>query len=189
LTRDGSAVENVMALSACREYRGESTVSFSPAPEIAGSNGQKTPSGIQLPAGLAFTIELTMLISTDTAAAGDPFAARLVSALRDKNGKTLAPAHAAVAGRLVQMEIRHLVPPGALLVLKPMTVEIGGSATPLVASRKVVPVAKGKQPIQLPLLWEQNAGIFPLPGEHATMKAGFRSDWQTAAGDAGQGSK
>jgi hypothetical protein len=87
--------------------------------------------GSCLPPWLPFTLELTEPISTNTAAAGDSFAGRLVSALRDKSGKTLALAHALVEGRLVLVEMRHAVPPGAVLVLKPTAVEIGGVKTPL----------------------------------------------------------
>lgn len=184
--RTGEEVENTISLSSCREYVGESTVSFSEAPEAAGGNGRKTSPRVQLPAGLPFTLELTAPISTDTAAAGDPFGARLVSALRDKSGKTLAPALALVEGRVTLVEMRRTAPHGAVLMLKPMTVEIGGVKTPLAAVRRAGLAPRGK----LPLSWERNSGIFPLSGEHAEIEAGFRSDWQTvAASDATQGAK
>jgi hypothetical protein len=181
---NGFEVENTTTLADCREYRGESTITFFPEPEPAGGKGRKSaPSPpARVPAGLGFTFELTTPISVDTAAGGDAFAGRLVSALRDK-GKTIAPAHALVEGRLLRVEIRRTPPLGAIVVLKLRTVEIGGVKVPLAADIDARQVRGGrivKAPILLLNSWEQNAAAFPLMGEHAVMKAGTRSDWLTA---------
>jgi hypothetical protein len=183
LSLAGDAVQNHVSLSNCREYVGESTVSFSEIPETDPDSRSNAPPPIQLPAGLAFTFELTTPISADTAAAGDPFAGRLVSALRDKSGKTVAPTHALMEGRLVRVEIRHRSPPGAVFVLQLTTVEAGGIKVPLAAIRQDGPVTgkRGGTPVQLPLSWEANSGIFGLSGDHAILKSGSRSSWRTAA--------
>jgi hypothetical protein len=89
----------------------ESTVSFSARPETDPDSRPDAPPPIQLPAALAFTFEPTTPISADTAAAGDPFAGRPISAVRDQSGKTVAPAHALMEGTLVRVEIRHSSPP------------------------------------------------------------------------------
>ena len=58
----GEEVENVTTLSACREYRGESTIRFDSGPgSSAKLNGAGTPPAA-LPAGLPFTLELTQPI-------------------------------------------------------------------------------------------------------------------------------
>jgi hypothetical protein len=55
--------------------------------------------------------------------------------------------------------------------------EIGGVKVPIVADR-VVRAVKGER-VEMPYSWESHAGLFRLPGEHAVMKAGTRSDWVT----------
>jgi hypothetical protein len=147
---------------------------------------------VQFPPGLPFRLELTTPISTDTVAAGDSFAGRLVNALRDSKGKTLAPAHAKVEGRVVRVEIGRTFPTIAVVVLRLATVEIGGAKIPLVAIRKDGPLGdrRSKTAIVLPFPWEQNTGVFRFSGGSAVMPAGFRSDWQTATdGEAAQASK
>jgi hypothetical protein len=189
--RTGEEVENSTTLSNCREYKGESTISFSGEPESVGDDGQPVAPHVQFPPGLPFTFELTTPISMDTAAAGDSFAGSLVNALRDK-GKMLAPSHAKVQGRVVRVEIGRTFPTKAVVVLRLTTIEIGGAKIPLSAIRKDGPLGdrRRKTAIVLPLSGEQNTGIFRFSGGSAVMPAGFRSDWQTAsASDAAQASK
>ncbi|MDR3700495.1 MAG: hypothetical protein P4L56_12705, partial [Candidatus Sulfopaludibacter sp.] len=178
---NGDQVENTTTLAGCREYRGESTITFFPAPDTAGgsSPGSATPPPAGVPAGLHFTFELTTPISADIAAGGDPFSGRLASALRVK-GKTIAPAHALVEGRLLRVEMRRVAPPSATFVLKLRTVEVAGVKIPLAAVRDFrrlsLPARRGAQ-LLLPNPWEQDSGVFQARGEHAAMKAGTRSDW------------
>lgn len=184
VTVTGEEAENTTTFANCREYRGESTVTFFPEPAPAGGKSRQgapaTP--IQAPANEPFTFELTTSIATDTAAAGDAFEGRLVNALRDQKGKTLAPAHAVVEGRLLRVQIVRRLPPRAILVLKLRTVEIKGAKVPLAAIRDWSAMRTergGKLPILLPFPWEENSGVFQLEGDHASMQAGFRSKWLT----------
>jgi hypothetical protein len=191
---NGDEVENTTTFAACREYRGESTITFSqePAP-VTHTGGTSAAPSLSVPAGLPFTFELTTPIAADTAAGGDPFAGRLVTALRDQNRKIIAPAHAMVEGRLLRLEIRRTVPAAANLVLNLRTVEIGGVRVPLAADRNWPRVAdgkRGKTPVLLPFSWERHAAVFQLAGDHAVMKAGSRSEWLTVpASVAGDGAK
>ena len=181
---NGDEEENTTTFAACREYLGESTIVYSPEEETAGAKANpNAPSKREpLAAGLPFTFELTKPISADTAAAGDSFTGRLTSALRDKTGKILAPAHATIEGRLLRVEIRRAAPLGANLVLNPRTVEIGGVSVALNAQRDWAQASRqtrGRVAILLPYSWERNSGLFQVTGNHAVMKAGFRSDWVT----------
>ncbi len=180
---NGEEARNTTTLSSCREYRGESTISFFTSPDAEGDRGGKggETRTMEVPSGLPFTFELIAPIAADTAAGGDSFSGRLVGALRVK-GKTIAPAHAPVEGRLLRVEMRRTAPFGAILVLRMRTVEIGGVKVPIAAVQppsRVPAAARRGTPILLPYPWEQNSGIFPLPGAHAVMKAGTRSDWVT----------
>ena len=178
---NGDEVDNITTFGSCREYRGESTITFFPAPDNAGggSPGSAAASPASIPAGLSFAFELTTPIAADTAAGGDPFSGRLVSALRVK-GKTIAPAHALVEGRLLRVEMRRAAPPSATFVLKLRTVEVGGIKIPLAAVRDFkrlsLPGKRGTQ-LLLPNRWEGDSGVFQVRGEHAVMKAGTRTDW------------
>jgi hypothetical protein len=189
----GGEVENTTTFGSCREFRGESTVTFGDGPDSIGGSGQKTSAPSSLPAGLPFTVELTAPISTDTAAGGDSFSGRLVSALRDGKDKIIAPAHSVVEGRLLRVESQRVDPLGSVVVLQPRKLEIGGVQVALTANRaaeRVPAGSRGRVPVVLPYPWERNAAAFPLLGEHAMMKAGFRSKWVTvAAGEAVHGSK
>ena len=180
---NGDEVDNVTTFGSCREYRGDSTITFFPAPDNAGggSPGSSAAPPARIPAGLSFAFELTTPLSADTAAGGDPFSGRLVSALRVK-GKTIAPAHSLVEGRLLRVEMRRAAPQSATFVLKLRTVEVGGIHIPLAAVRdfKRLPLA-GRRGMELllPNRWEEDSGVFQVRGEHAVMKAGTRTDWVT----------
>ncbi len=100
---NATEIENTTSLANCREFRGESTVTFAPA-ESAAANGvarDGTPPP-SIPGGIRFTMTLTLPIPMDTAAAGDPFTAKLVEAARDSQGKVVAPKGAVVEGRLLR---------------------------------------------------------------------------------------
>jgi hypothetical protein len=108
-----------------------------------------------------------------------------------QQGKTSGPAHAAVEGRVVRIEIGRTVASNVVLIIRLTAIEIGGATIPLAAGRKGGPlgVTKAGMAIDLPLAWERNSGIFRLPGENGVMPAGLRTDWVTAASDAAPGSK
>jgi hypothetical protein len=180
---NGDEVENITTFGGCREYRGESTITFFPAPNSPAGNSPDSaatvPAGV--PAGLPFTFELTTPLSADTAAGGDPFSGRLVSALRVK-GKTIAPAHALVEGRLLRVEMHRVAPENANFVLNPRTVEVGGVKIPLSALRdfrRLPSAARRGAQLLLPNRWEADSGVFQVRGDHAVMKAGTRLDWVT----------
>ncbi len=180
---NGDEVENITTFGGCREYRGESTITFLPSPEAAGGNSPERTAALPaaVAAGLPFTFELTTPLSADIAAGGDPFSGRLVSALRVK-GKTIAPAHALVEGRLLRVDIRRVAPQSATFVLKLRTVEVGGVKIPLAAVRdfRRLPLqGRRRAQLLLPYRWEEDSGVLQVRGEHAVMRAGTRSDWVT----------
>lgn len=186
---NGEETENNTTFANCREYKGESTIRFdeakhSQAPVSEGAT--RNPPGV--PASSQFTMELTTPILADTAAAGDPFAGKLVGALVDAKGKRLAPAGALVEGRLLRVESFHQPPEEAIIVLSPQTLEIGGSKVPLTVVRdwtRTVSAARARKAasikILLPLAGEEHAGVFEFPGQHIVIPKGFRSDWRTVA--------
>jgi len=185
----GIEAENTMDFAACREYRGESAISFGPpASGLTGETGknveaQSTGKILRVDAGLAFTLELLERIDTDVAAAGDGFRARLAGALRDKKHKTLAPAGSIVEGRLRRVQ-SFVSPPQVYLVLAPAALWAGDERVPLAAIRdwsvqRALTGNPGGMKVLLPYREEGPAGVFRLPEQHVMVPAGFRSDWRT----------
>ncbi len=173
--------ENTARFTDCREFRGESTVKFSPDSETAINERGKGGSAkvLSLPIDLTFSFELTASIPTDTAAAGDAFSAKLTAALRDAKGKLLAPRGAVIEGHLLRVQ-SFFRPPEAVVVLKPEALWVRSARVPLTVEmdwRRAMAEARRKPKkgleILLPLRGEDNSGVFRFLGEHVTVPAGF----------------
>ena len=184
---NGEETENATGFTNCREFRGESTVTFSPDSEPA-TNERTTSASVKvhsLPAGLSFGLELTTSIPTDAAAAGDAFSAKLVAAIRDGRGKVLAPKGTAVEGHLLRVQ-SFVRPPEVVVVLKPEALRIHGARVPLSVERDWTRALaegrkKGKKGLEilLPLRGEYNSGAFRFSGQHVTVPNGYRTEWRT----------
>ena len=183
--------ENTTGFTNCRGFRGESTVTFSPDSEPLTKEGTKSASAkvLSLPTGLPFSFGLTAPIQTDTAAAGDPFSAKLIDAIRDGRGKVLAPKGTVVEGHLLRVQSfdRH---PEVVVVLKPEVLWIHGARVPVSVERDWTRALaegrkKGKKGVEilLPLRGEDNSGVFRFSGEHVTVPNGYRSEWRTGSAD------
>ena len=134
INADGSQSESVSAFSGCREFAGRSLLKFNAPgapPAVAESISAAAP--LPLPAGLSFTVAFTQDIDSATAAAGDPIAAKLTTALRDPSSTVLAPAGAAVTGRILRIRRYWGVGPALKIEFKLETVAIGGVPHPLSA--------------------------------------------------------
>jgi len=179
----GAEVESTTGFAGCREYRGESTVSFGDTPAPTDDRAAGAPvNPIALPPGTHFSFELTVPISADTAAAGDRFHGRLIEPMRDARQKVLAPKGTAVEGRVLRVE-SFPNPPAVLVGLHPEALEIRGTRVPVAAvpdwrqktaSRKR---DRGRMAFDLPQPGEERSGTFRFPGEHAVVPRGFESDW------------
>jgi hypothetical protein len=178
-------VENRIDFSACREFRGESSITFgADAPPAAGGShsGAPPPRPAPVPPKLPFELELLTPIDTDTAAAGDPFSARLATALRSSSARQVAPKGARVEGRLVRVQMVHRAKPEVVVVFRPEIVETtAGVRIPLFAVQEVARNLKKGTVIVLPRAWETASGLFRFPGEHVVVPKGLVSHWRTVA--------
>jgi hypothetical protein len=107
---DGGASRNVTRFSGCRQYAGESVVSFSdiPDPDAVPEPTIATPSrAIELEPGKQFFLHLESGIRFGEHAAGDPFQARLTGDVR-QDGRIVAPKGSLVRGRVTRLEKRRL---------------------------------------------------------------------------------
>jgi hypothetical protein len=186
----GEETENTTAFAHCREYLGESSVSFAAADLGAVASLQRALAPpVRAAVNQRFTFELTAPIASLTAAAGDAFSGRLLKPLRNKQRKTLVPAGSLVEGRLLRVERHHLAQGFTTIVLKPERVDVAGSKLPLAAvrdwSRELASRQKGRAHIEipLPLPSERNAGVFRFAGDQAVVPRGYRLDWRTVDPD------
>ncbi len=183
---NGEEALNTMRFSSCREYRGESTITF--GTEAPPEGAATKPTGVaptpSIPGDLPFTSRLDAAIDPGSAAAGDSFTATLETSIRDARGRTLAPRGSKVWGRLLRVEQHYAPRPGVLVVLRPESVEVRGSRVALLAVRDFRRLLAGRKKgveILLPFQWETNAALFRLDGEGAGVPAGYSIDWRTVA--------
>ena len=139
-TLDGSELDNITVFSSCHEFVGESTIRFDKQPDtMKPASENSTGKSFRLPSGLSFSFALTTPIETATAAAGDPFKARLKSAIREKRNGVLVPKGAAISGRIIRIErLYGPVYQSLVLALKLETIEAYGVPVPLYARLKSV---------------------------------------------------
>jgi hypothetical protein len=198
ITRYGAEAENTITFSACREFSGESSVSFDEKPSL----GERQASGrgsppvapsdpFALPAGLPVTIELTSDVVADKAAAGDRIQGRLAAPIRDaRKTQIFAPQGAAVAGRLMRVETRYGLPKEVTIALRWDTLDVNGVKTPIAIipaweklSRKSERPAHPGQQVKvfdLPMRGEDRYGTFYFYGENVVMASGQLSKWLTS---------
>jgi hypothetical protein len=190
LARDGGEHENTITFSACREYLGESVVSFGGQAEgtsaAASKNAAKLP---EVPAGQAVSIEITSSLNPESAA-GDRIRGRLLNAVMDPVRRTvLLPEGAAVEGRLMRVEVHHPKPVEFTIALRWETVEVKGVKLPLtLRPNRQVSIHEATKgllrprgvAIELPLPGEERYQVYHFPGENVVLYSGFRTEWWTA---------
>ncbi len=139
---DGSESNNRTVFSGCHEFLGESTIRYDAADEPAAGEGvarvAAAKPAIAIPAGLQFRVALVQEVDTETAAAGDPLKAKLLTPIMDGK-KEIAPKGAPVTARIVRMrEYYGRSPSPSALVeirldIKLESVEIAGVSSSLTA--------------------------------------------------------
>jgi hypothetical protein len=186
--RDGGEHENTVTFSACREYLGESVVTFGGMAPAAGGGARQPAKALELPAGLPVTIELITAIDPESAA-GDRIQGRLAKAVVDSKHAVLLPEGAPVEGRLMRVEVHHPKPTEFTIVLRWETIEVQGAKVSLSLRpdrRTAVPEAargllrpRGVE-IDLPLPGEERYQVYSFPGSRVVLYGGFRTEWLTA---------
>jgi hypothetical protein len=108
IDRDGSQGLNIVSYSACREFTSKSVVGFDNPDLSAIGNAPAQPPGPEsapphaLPARRKFKCRFVTPIDSETAAAGSPIDAILLSPIPDQNGTVLARSGARIHARLVR---------------------------------------------------------------------------------------
>jgi hypothetical protein len=187
--KSGTETNNVTTFANCREYQAESEIVFdgSSSNDIAARQGAGR-GRMSLPIGLPVTLALDGPIDTATAAAGDPVAAKVVTAVRRPGAaEVLIPAGAVVRGRIRRVE-HHLLPkPYFLVALSFNRVDVAGVVAPFVVRSEPGPDLTEKLGANLDMhdsgIWSWGVGTFLFPTSKANIviPAGFESKWFTLA--------
>jgi hypothetical protein len=198
----GNENRNRIRFSGCRQYSGQSVISFE---ESAPSTAQPAPSGpkrtMELPADLPLTIELTSLIESGRTAVGDPVTAAVLRDTRWK-GQLVAPKGAVLSGRLKRLERRmdnywipgrtpvsyHVVGiefdtlefESTRAAFSGVLQEIGPLAVPGMQSAGSQPavIGGGRGPAPLSDDLRTGVGLFLVRGDTIRIGRGFRMTWK-----------
>jgi len=187
---NGDETENTMTFGNCREFHGESTLTFGPYEGAADGNSKAAAwPEMLIPAGMSFSMALTKAIATDTTAAGDAFSAKLAEAVRDVRGKVIYAKGTPVEGRVLRVQ-SYARPPSVVVVLRPEAFRIRGERVPFNAIRdwsraRLRSTGKGRKKMEIVLTakGESYAQAYQFEGEHAVVPSGFQSDWKTSEGN------
>jgi hypothetical protein len=179
--RNGVESENTTIFSACRAYRGESTVRFVAADDASpAATGSAARSAEPLPDNLPVTMELAAPLDTWAASGGDRISLRLTKPIVDSVKRVLVPAGALVDARLIRVQRYFSKPAQVTIVMQPEALDAGV-----------------RQPIALfpnvpePTFSVQGFGANDVPrgsrsatlnftGEHVIVPKGYRTSWYTA---------
>ncbi len=203
VTTRGEEDRNSSAYSNCHEFLAESTLRFEP-PKPGQQPSTKAPDQGTLasPEGLPFRVVFTQDIAFRTAAAGDTFAAKLATSIRDASGRVLVPAGTPVFARILDADLwrgrgRDGIVLGAHLIFRLESMTMAGTKRPFVATaaQRVEssdpinvdsPTNRNvpgwiRQPDLVGLVLAPNTAILEFYGvrPNFVLKAGKQSKWRT----------
>jgi hypothetical protein len=105
----GSRNRNVLEFSHCRQYIGESTISFYTTEKNEAKPAEPPAAEVRIPEGLVMRLQLVTAIDSERAAIGDPIEAALVSDVQHR-GRVVFRSGTIVRGRLRRIEQRSGLP-------------------------------------------------------------------------------
>ncbi len=105
---NGNASRNLTHFSGCRQYTGESVLTFADAPEAAPAAiaaGQQPKEAVSIPPDVVFEVSLDGAVDSEKSMVGDPVTATLEQSIKMKR-RVLFPKGAKLLGRILRLE-RH----------------------------------------------------------------------------------
>jgi hypothetical protein len=171
----GQESRNRVRFASCRQFTGESVLSFGePPPETAAATPVRE---VGLPPGLGLTLSLLDEINTEAAAVGDPVRALLDHDLKHK-GQLLFPKGAVASGRVTRLERRSEY---TILGLEFFEIQAQGLHARLQMALDSVPglavlAARGRLADLKP---DAGEGLIPLRGGRVHLSRGILMFWRT----------
>lgn len=164
INEDGTQLESDTVFSGCREFLGQSSLSFSAERESSEKVHSSAAKALVLPSGLNFTISLDDRIEVKHAAAGDAIKGVVISAIRKGRNQTFIRKGAVVSGRILRLErIYHGGSETLKLALEFDTVEVDGVSQPFYAELDSTVKRRTQTPVPHPgesLRPRQDLGTF-----------------------------
>jgi hypothetical protein len=198
----GMTNRNLTQFSGCRQFIGQSAISFGEPGPPAALPAPRSVAEVTLTSGLALDLRLETEIDSLTAAIGDPVTARLATDVKN-GGRVVVPKGALASGRVTrfQRDSRTIETPQRFpfysIGLRFFTLEFGDSRAEFNAwladlgptpgfrapqqTNEPLSGLPGKQAILLDQPWEPlpGLGMFLVAGERVHLPRGFRMRWQT----------
>jgi hypothetical protein len=178
----GHVDRNQLRFSACRQYTGQSKLSFddvAPAPLAASpqypSGAQK--SELELPRNLEIALSLTDDIDLGSAAIGDPVKGRLRDDLK-LNGRILLAKGATASGRISRLE-RHPNFTVLGLIFTDLESSAGHARLELQFDRAVTGAVVGTRALWTSFPPAEHEGLIPLPAGRTRLLRGAITLWRT----------
>lgn len=181
----GNETRSRITFSNCRLYSSESSITFYDQGEATAVRLAASPVvPAAVPDSVPFSMELVDPIDSNTAAAGDRFAARLTDSVKDGR-RLIAPKGATVEGRISDVEVTFRPQQMVMFGLIPEYVDVRGAKMPFGArlDTRLQVLAKERKKrkgleFYLPEPGEW-AHQFRFNGTHAVLPKGFVSRWVT----------
>jgi hypothetical protein len=173
---------NRTTFTGCRQYAGESTISFED-PETR-SEGDTAPERVlDMPAGLNLRVELETPIDEGTSAVGDPVTAILKKDVKLGSG-LIAPKGAFLHGRVIAMRRQDVQQPGWVVGFAFFELEWGNTRANLRAELTSVPTVQFSSTAStlVRVAVAQAAremGSFFVSGHRLSVRRGFPMEWRT----------
>lgn len=177
----GTESQNRIAFSGCRQYTGESTISFDdPAPTEKVADVVRT---IDVPPGLTLDMALETPITEGASAVGDPITAILKKSVKLGSG-LIAPKGAFVHGRIAHLRRQQTQKPGWVIGLAFFEMEWQNTRANIRATLQDTPslsllAATSAQYRSILRHIAQEEGTFFVPGQRLSVARGFLMSWRT----------
>jgi len=196
ILRPNGEVHNARTtFAACHEYTAESVIRFGDEPGGGSSQSARNAQQAPLPEGLPVALALSEAIRSDTVAAGDAVAAKVLHNVTAQGSReVLIPSGATVRGRIIDMRLWLRTYSYFLISVNWQTVNIGGDVKPFSAkldraaeSQKArlpgTPHGRGLEVILPPpgLHPDSTSWLFRMTGKSYTIQKDFPSFWLTTA--------
>jgi hypothetical protein len=177
---NGSENHNHVKFTSCRQFSGESVITFGDAPESKPDAAPIPTREFDLPEGLEVQLALTQQIDLEKAAIGDPVHARVDHDVK-KNGEVVIPKGATASGRITRLEkhetysmigieFPEIEAPGILARMKGR-LEYTVGIRPATSSRR--------EPIRSQTPPGAGEGVFPVDGTQLHVPKGCIMFWRT----------
>jgi hypothetical protein len=173
---NGHEDRNQLRFSACRQYTGQSKLSFDDVePSPGAAPVQK--SELELPRNLEIALSLTDDIDLEAAAIGDPVKARLRDDLKVQ-GRLLLAKGATALGRISRLE-RHPNFTVLGLIFTDLDSSEGHAKLELQFDHAVSGATLGTRPLWTPFPAMEHEGLIPLPTGRKRLTRGALTVWRT----------